>query len=140
LKKRNHFVNQVYFVFVIFGFITTILLPQGIAQQNLPSTQIISTLPSNQIKNVQDDNYSFFSFAIIWGEFKILNYKHPLRGLEAYNPYPYNKTMHVIGYVGYDGVGFIYKNASNVGCPWWLGFVSQHRLFVIGWGNSVQAY
>jgi hypothetical protein len=87
-----------------------------------------------------DDDYSFFSFAIIWGEFEILNEKHILRGLDVYNPYPYNKTMHVIGYVGYDGVGFIYKNASNVGCPWWLGFVSQHRLFVIGWGNSVQAY
>jgi hypothetical protein len=81
-----------------------------------------------------DDNYSFFSFAIIWGEFEILNYKHPLRRLDAYNPYPYNQTMHVIGYVGHSGVGFIYKNASRVYCPWWLGFVRQHSLFVIGWG------
>jgi hypothetical protein len=87
-----------------------------------------------------DDDYSFFSFAIIWGEFEILNEKHILRGLDVYNPYPYNKTLHAIAYVGYDGVGFIYKNASRIYCPWWLGFVSQHRLFVIGWGNSVQVY
>jgi hypothetical protein len=138
MKKNIYFVNQIFCLIYTICFITTILLPQGIAQQNLPPTQIISTLPSNQIKNVQDDNYSFFSFAIIWGEFEILNEKHILRGLDVYNPYPYNKTLHAIAYVGYDGVGFIYKNASRVYCPWWLGFVSQHRLFVIGWGNSVQ--
>jgi hypothetical protein len=31
-----------------------------------------------------------------------------------------------------------YRNAPYVFCPWWLGIVRQHRLFVIGWGNSIR--
>lgn len=88
---------------------------------------------------LSDEEYNFFPFAIIWGEFEILNEKHFLRGLDVYNPYPYNKTMHVIGFVGHDSI-VIYKDAAFVYCPWWLGVVGQHRLFVIGWGDSVAAY
>jgi hypothetical protein len=93
---------------------------------------------SLQLHEEKDDTYHFFPFAIIWGEFEILNEKNFLRGLNVYNLDPNNNTLHLIGYVGFDGVGFYYGDYSRVYCPWWVGVVGQHHLFVIEWGNNIQ--
>jgi hypothetical protein len=92
------------------------------------------------VKNTMDDEYHFFSFAIIWGKFEILKFNEFWGGLYVYNSDPNYNTLHIIGYVGYNGVGFIYGNYSGISCPWRLGIVLQHRLFVIGWGVSVMAW
>jgi hypothetical protein len=115
---------------IILLFITIVCSPSITAKVSKPSEYV----------ETNDDVYHFFPFAIIWGEFEILNEKNFLRGLDVYNPWPYyNETLHLIGYVGYDGVGFYYGDYSRVYCPWWVGVVGQHHLFVIGWGNSIQA-
>lgn len=88
-----------------------------------------------QSDQASDDDYNFFSVAIIWGEFEIKEYPIPFIGLEVRNPYPYNNTMYVIGWVSYEHK-FIYRNASYVYCPWWIGFVGRNKLFVVGWGYT----
>ena len=99
-----------------------------------PGVNATISKPS-EIVETSDDEYNFFSFAIIWGEFEFVKKPYLLISLEVYNSDINNQSMNVIGYVR--GVGFIYRNASWVYCPWWLGVVRSHRLFVIAWGHSV---
>ena len=135
LKRYPRLIQQVSCLMIVFciGFSTTLsymgkaVIIDKNTEQSTNDTLKLST---------NNDDYNWFNFAIIWGEFEILSFKSLLGGLRVYNPYPYNNTMHVIGWVSYED-RFVYRNASNVYCPWWIGFVGSHRLFVIGWGNSV---
>ena len=95
---------------------------------------------TSEIVETSDDEYNFFSFAIIWGTFEIVSFNGFWTGLKVYNSEPDNNTLHIIGYVGYDRVGFIYRNASFVYSPWRLGIIHPHSLFVIAWGNSIRVW
>jgi len=93
---------------------------------------------TSEIIETSNADYNFFSFAIVWGEFEFVKKPYPLINLQVYNSNLSNDTLNVIGYVR--GVGFIYRDADNVYCPWWLGVVRSHRLFVVAWGHSIQVW
>jgi hypothetical protein len=135
LKKSFRLIKSIYLWIIIISIGCTIILPSSVTQEINIDTNV--NHPSDEALSLQtsDDEYNFFSFAIIWGEFKTKEYPIPFIGLEVRNPY--NNTMHVIGWVSYEH-RFIYRNASFVYCPWWIGFVGSHRLFVIAWGHSVR--
>jgi len=111
-----------------------ILLFVGIAI----SPEVNATI-NNESKTIETSDYdnNFFLFAIIWGEFEILEKPYPLHNLNVYNSDD-NQTMNVFGYVG--GVSLIYRTASWVFCPWWLGIVRQHKLFIIAVGNFIRVW
>lgn len=138
LNKKNHFLKKTYCILILCCFLFPIIAVETSAYENqnlLPEKEIFS---KKVVHQMLDEEYNFFPFAIIWGPFNTLVYKSFFGGLYVKNIDINNQSMNVIGWVGYDGVGFIYRNASSVYCPWWIGFVSQHRLFVIAWGNSIQ--
>jgi hypothetical protein len=101
--------------------------------QQSPGTGEISS-DEPQVTQGKNDDYCFFTFAIIWGKFDVLESKIPLFNLTAGNRYTFNRTMSVIGWVTYEH-RFIFKKSNRVSCDWWLGFVvGSNRLCVVGWG------
>jgi hypothetical protein len=101
-----------------------------------PTTEDININQSSYFPHkIQENNddYHFFALAIIWGEFEILRYKNPFFGFSVENPFPYNLTMSVIGYVDYEHK-WVFMKSYFIVSPHWIGFVGQHHLCVFAWG------
>lgn len=122
------------YVIIILCIGSTIIPPSCTAQTSMGTVNVIQNANNSQSKHGDNDDYNFFSFAIIWGSFEILDFNGFFAGTQAHNPSPYNRTMYVIGWVDYEHK-FIFKTSYYITVPWRIGFVDHHKLFIIAWGE-----
>jgi len=121
---------------IILLFVCGALMPACSAQINIPPANGVKTFqefPVKKVKHTNNDNESFFNFAIIWGTFEIRYDVFPFLRLVVYNRDPWeNKTINVIGYMNWEHK-FVYKKAFYIQCNfWWIGIVGKHRLCALG--------
>jgi len=136
--EKNRYVKKILAVGIILLFICCSIVPECAAQDNQLQKNRTNVLQdeNRQIKSKNNDNESFFNFAIIWGTFEHKSYSSLFGGLIVMNRDPwYNRTMYVIGYQ-------IPQNHLVIKKSYWIechfvhiGFVGRNRLFVIGIGN-----
>jgi len=88
----------------------------------------------SQKTSSKNDDYDWFSFAIVWGSFEILKYKHISQFRISNEPY-YNDTINVIGYVDYEHIFFFKKSYDVTGGGLRIGLTGNHKLFVVVWGD-----
>ena len=120
-------------------FVCGALMPACSAQINTPQANEVTTSPESSVKkatHTNNDNESFFDFAIIWGTFEVRYDVVPLVELIVHNRAPwYNRTMNVIGYLIPEHQWF-FKKSYWIECDYLhIGFVGRYWLFVIGYGN-----
>ena len=137
--KRHTRMIQAICCLMIFLFVCGAILPACNAQNNVLQTdeeKMLLESPVNNAKQINNENESFFTYALIWGSFEHKAYSSLFRDVSVYNPDPWhNRTMNVIGYQGWTG-NWTVKKAFYIKCNFLhLGIVGRHWLCVIGIRN-----
>lgn len=124
---------------IILLFVCGAVLPACNAQTNILQTdeeKMFLESPIKKMKQINYENESFFTFAIIWGTFENKAFSS-LFGMVAVNnrdPW-HNRTMNVIGYKRSTHEWTV-KKAFSIKCNFLhLGIVSRNWLCVIGIRN-----
>ena len=124
---------------IILLFVCGALLPACSAQTNMFQTdeeKMFLESPAKKVKQINYENESFFTYALIWGTFEHKSYSSLFRDVSVYNPDPWhNRTMNVIGYQSWTG-NWTVKKAFYIKCNFLhLGIVGRNWLCVIGIRN-----
>jgi hypothetical protein len=124
---------------IILLFVCGALLPACSAQTNILQTdeeKMFLELPIKKVKQINDENESFFTYALIWGTFEENWYSSLFTEVHVFNRGPwYNRTMNVIGYQSWTG-NWTVKKAFYVKYNFLhLGIVGRNWLCVIGIRN-----
>ena len=123
---------------IILLFVATAFSPTYTAKVSTPSINDNTSPKDSPIKratHLNNDNESFFDFAIIWGPFEIRDFGAPFLEFRVYNPKPWcNRTIYVIGYWIPEHQWF-FKKSYDVEGPYHIGVIGFHRLAIIAYGN-----
>jgi len=124
---------------MVFLFVCGALVPACSAHISTPQEngeKISLESPVKKVKHTNNENESFFDYAIIWGTFEHKQFKSLFGMVSVYNREPWNnRTMNVIGYVISEHKWTV-KKAFWVKCNFLhLGIVGRNWLCVIGIGN-----
>ena len=128
---------------MIFLFMCGAVLPACSAQTNILQTDEETMFQESQAKKVKhtnNENESFFDYALIWGPFEELWVSSLFTLVHVKNREPWNnRTIHVIGYVKSHDTSageWTVKKACDVRCNFLhLGIVGRNWLCVIGIGD-----
>ena len=124
---------------IILLFVCSALLPACNAQTSTLQTdeeKMFLELPVKKVKQINNDDEYYFSFAIIWGTFEERYVFSFFGNIKVFNRDPwYNRTINVIGYQSWDHK-WTAKKSYEVKCNFLhIGIVGRNWLCVIGIGD-----
>jgi hypothetical protein len=127
LNRKNKIMRDIFCIFAVLFMVSILFSPCTLANQ-------VNTNQNDNVKKRTIDDPLHFPFAIVFGKFEILKNNIFLSTLYVYNKNLGNLTMHVFAYCNYEHRWYC-KSSSYFNAYRHIGFVGNHYLFAIGFGN-----